>query len=77
MPRPTSTARCRVDDALAGRVETSARELAARAARDEANVEYLFERLGDPPAIIVPELDDDVHDVDGLALVRAYLFDDA
>ena len=34
-------------------------------------------RLGDPPAIIVPELDDDVHDVDGLALVRAYLFDEA
>jgi anion-transporting ArsA/GET3 family ATPase len=64
-----------VDDALAGRVEASARELAALAARDEANVEHLLERLGDPPAIVVPELDDDVHDVDGLALMRAYLFD--
>jgi hypothetical protein len=64
-----------VDDALAGRVEASARELAALAARDEANVERLLERLGDPPAIVIPELDDDVHDVEGLALMRAYLFD--
>ena len=32
--------------------------------------------LGDPPTIIVPELDSDVHDVEGLALVRAHLFGD-
>jgi len=63
-------------DALAGRVETSARELTALAARDEANVEHLLERLDDPPAIVVPELDDDVHDVEGLARLRAHLFGD-
>ena len=32
--------------------------------------------LGDPPTIVVPELADDVHDLEGLALVRAHLFAD-
>ena len=27
-----------------------------------------------PPTIVVPELDGDVHDVEGLALVRGHLF---
>ena len=31
-------------------------------------------RDGDPPTIVVPELDGDVHDVDGLARMRAHLF---
>jgi anion-transporting ArsA/GET3 family ATPase len=61
-------------DGLAGRVETSARELAALAARDEAALEQLERELAGPPSIVVPEFDDDVHDVEGLALVRAYLF---
>ena len=30
--------------------------------------------LGDPPMILVPELDGDVHDFEGLARVRAHLF---
>ena len=50
-------------------------ELAALATRDAANVERLRERLGDPPTLIVPELAEDVHDLEGLALVRAHLFD--
>jgi anion-transporting ArsA/GET3 family ATPase len=62
---------------LAGRVQTSARELAALAARDRAAIEHLLETLGDPPALVVPELDDDIHDVEGLALVRAHLFAEA
>jgi anion-transporting ArsA/GET3 family ATPase len=61
-------------ESLAGRVETSAHELAALAARDAANVEHLRTRLGDPPTIVVPEFEDDVHDVEGLALVRRHLF---
>jgi anion-transporting ArsA/GET3 family ATPase len=60
--------------ALGGRVATAARELAALAARDAANVEHLRARLGDPPLVIVPERQDDVHDVDGLAYVRAHLW---
>jgi anion-transporting ArsA/GET3 family ATPase len=59
---------------LAGRVATSARELAALAARDERNIAHLRERLGDPPLVIVPERQDDVHDVEGLAHVRAHLW---
>jgi anion-transporting ArsA/GET3 family ATPase len=61
--------------ALAARVTASARELAALADRDEANVAHLRERLGNPPVLIVPERQDDVHDVEGLAHVRAHLWD--
>jgi len=60
--------------ALAGRVATSARELAALAARDERNIAHLRERLGDPPLLIVPERQDDVHDVEGLTHVREHLW---
>ena len=61
-------------DELAGRVETAAHELAALAAREAASVERLRSALGDPPTIVVPELDGDVHDVEGLALMREHLF---
>jgi anion-transporting ArsA/GET3 family ATPase len=61
-------------DRLAARVGTSAREVAALAARDEHSIEHLRRSLGDPPTIVVPELDDDVHDVEGLAKVRACLY---
>jgi anion-transporting ArsA/GET3 family ATPase len=61
-------------DKLAARVGASAREVAALAARDEQSIAHLRRSLGDPPTIVVPELDDDVHDVDGLAVVREYLY---
>jgi anion-transporting ArsA/GET3 family ATPase len=61
-------------DKLAARVGTSARELAALAECDEDRIAHLTSELGDPPTIVVPELDDDVHDVDGLALVRGHLY---
>ena len=44
------------------------------AARDAANIVHLRDRLGDPPLVIVPERQDDVHDVEGLAHVRAHLW---
>jgi anion-transporting ArsA/GET3 family ATPase len=59
---------------LAARVRRAARELGALAARDRAEVAWLRAALGDPPTVLVPELPDDVHDVDGLAQVRAHLF---
>ena len=59
---------------LAGRVASSARQLAALAARDAGNIAHLRERLGDPPLVIVLERQDDVHDVEGLAHVRAHLW---
>ena len=63
-------------EALAGRVATAAHELAALAEREAASIAHLRTALGDPPTIVVPELDGDVHDVEGLALVRAHLFAD-
>src|SRR3954471_15248502 len=60
--------------ALAERVTVATSELAALAARDAANVRRLRAALADPPTILVPELDSDVHDLDGLALVRSHLF---
>src|SRR3954465_5342101 len=60
--------------ALAERVAATTRELTARAARAPHTAARLRRELGDPPALVVPELEDDVHDVDGLALVRGHLF---
>jgi hypothetical protein len=60
---------------LGARVAETARELTLLAERDAHNVERLRRELGDPPALVVPELQDDVHDVDGLARMRAHLFD--
>jgi anion-transporting ArsA/GET3 family ATPase len=59
---------------LAARVTTAAEELAALAEREAASLERLRARLGDPPTIVVPELEGDIHDVEGLALVREHLF---
>jgi len=60
--------------ALSDRVSAATAQLAALAARDAANVERLRTELGDPPTLVIPELDDDVHDLKGLAAIRAYLF---
>jgi anion-transporting ArsA/GET3 family ATPase len=63
-----------LDEDLAARVVTAAHEVQALAEREAASVERLRDELGDPPMILVPELDGDVHDVEGLALVRGHLF---
>lgn len=60
--------------ALAERVSTATAQLGALAARDATNVARLRSELHDPPTLVVPELEDDVHDLDGLAAVRAHLF---
>jgi anion-transporting ArsA/GET3 family ATPase len=62
---------------LARRVVASARELDALAARDAANLQWLAAELGSPATVVIPELDGDVHDLDGLARMRAFLFDGA
>jgi anion-transporting ArsA/GET3 family ATPase len=62
--------------ALGGRVAAALDDLAALAEREAANVELLRSELG-TVAAVVPELDDDVHDVDGLERMREYLFDAA
>jgi anion-transporting ArsA/GET3 family ATPase len=60
--------------ALGGRVADAAHELTALAERDAANIRRLRAELG-APAVVIPELDEDVHDLDGLALIRSHLFD--
>jgi anion-transporting ArsA/GET3 family ATPase len=64
-----------VGEELAERVADSAHDQTALAARDHAAIEYLESELRSPPTLRVPELEDDVHDIDGLALVQAHLFD--
>jgi anion-transporting ArsA/GET3 family ATPase len=59
---------------LARKVDTAAAELTALAEREQASLARLRETLGDPPTIVIPELDGDVHDVEGLALMRDHLF---
>src|SRR6201991_956197 len=71
LPEPVAAG---LGPALAERVSAAAAQLGALAARDEANVAHLRSELRDPPTLIVPELDDDVHDLDGLAAVRTHLF---
>jgi hypothetical protein len=44
------------------------------ARRDAHNVARLEAELDGQPLLLVPHLDDDVHDVEGLARVQRYLF---
>jgi anion-transporting ArsA/GET3 family ATPase len=59
---------------LARKVDTAAAELTALVEREQASLVLLRETLGDPPTIVIPELDGDVHDIEGLALMREHLF---
>jgi anion-transporting ArsA/GET3 family ATPase len=62
------------DAALARKVARTLREFRVLAHRDSAAVEHLVAQLGDADPILVPHLDGDVHDVDGLVLVHRHLF---
>jgi anion-transporting ArsA/GET3 family ATPase len=59
---------------LAARVAATFADYHVLASRDAANVATLTRELGDAPVLLVPQLDDEVHDVDGLMRVRRYLF---
>ena len=59
--------------ALGARVAAALEELEALAAREAANVELLRSELG-TVAVVIPELDDDVHDLEGLVRMREHLF---
>lgn len=59
---------------LAPRVAAAAAQYAVLADRDAAGVARLTAALGDVPAILVPHLDTDVHDVAGLAEIDDHLF---
>jgi anion-transporting ArsA/GET3 family ATPase len=62
------------DAALARKVARTLREFRVLAKRDAAAVQRLKRQLGDTDPIVVPHLDGDVHDVDGLVAVHRHLF---
>jgi anion-transporting ArsA/GET3 family ATPase len=59
---------------LAARVAENFEDYHVLARRDEAGVQRLRADLGDRPLLLVPQLDDDVHDLAGLLRVHRFLF---
>jgi anion-transporting ArsA/GET3 family ATPase len=64
----------RLPAGLAARVAQNFTDYHLLARRDARNVQRLGAELGDRPLLLVPHLDDDVHDVEGLLRVRRFLF---
>jgi anion-transporting ArsA/GET3 family ATPase len=62
------------DEPLARKVARTLREFRVLAVRDANALEKLRRDVGDADPIVVPHLDGDVHDVDGLVLVHRHLF---
>ena len=62
------------DPALAARVAANFADYTALAGRDARNIERLGRELRARPVIRVPYLDEDVHDLAGLAEINRYLF---
>ena len=62
------------DPGLAGKVAQTLDEHRALAERDALNMEELAKTLRRRPMICVPELRDDVHDLDGLRALNEFLF---
>jgi anion-transporting ArsA/GET3 family ATPase len=59
---------------LAARVAENFRDYHVLARRDEQNIARLKPELDGRPLLLVPHLDDDVHDIEGLLRVHRYLF---
>jgi anion-transporting ArsA/GET3 family ATPase len=74
-PRDVADALGRVMSAdLAGRVAENLHDYHVLARRDELNLERLTDALGAAPLLLIPHLDTDVHDIDGLLVLHRYLF---
>ena len=63
-----------VGEPLAGKVAQAYAEAQVLARRDRAGIDHLRAEVGGPEPIVVPQIDGDVHDVEGLAAIRGYLF---
>jgi len=66
--------RTALDPDLAARVAENFRDYHLLARRDHHNIRRLARGLGDHPLLMVPQLDEDVHDLDGLLQMHRYLF---
>ncbi|WP_445151916.1 ArsA family ATPase [Baekduia sp. Peel2402] len=63
-----------LEPALARKALKTLAEFRALAARDAAAIAGLRDAVGDDDPILIPHLDGDVHDLDGLVLVHRHLF---
>jgi anion-transporting ArsA/GET3 family ATPase len=63
-----------VEPELARAIAQNFRDYHVLARRDDRNIARLRSELSDRPLLLVPQLDDDVHDLQGLARVHRYLF---
>ena len=68
--RRRGAARAGLDDALAAKVAQSAADQQQLAARDAEQIERLKAELDEPDPIVVPRLDGEVQDIDGLLALR-------
>jgi anion-transporting ArsA/GET3 family ATPase len=59
---------------LAARVAQNFHDYHVLARRDDRNVKRLARALGHEPVLLVPQLDEDVHDLEGLVRMHRYLF---
>jgi anion-transporting ArsA/GET3 family ATPase len=74
-PREVRRSLARVlDPGLASRVAENFRDYHVLARRDDANLARLAGQLDAARLLLVPQLDDDVHDVEGLLRIHRYLF---
>ena len=63
-----------LDEELARKLRENYEDFHALAERDRRSVAQLAGDIGDRPLIVVPYLDDDVHDLAGLEAMNEYLF---
>jgi anion-transporting ArsA/GET3 family ATPase len=67
----------RLGAGLARRVERTLADYRVLAERDRANIERLTDELEGDQLILVPHLDEDVHDAEGLVRLAGFLFADS
>jgi anion-transporting ArsA/GET3 family ATPase len=63
-----------LDPELARKVEANFEDFHALAERDRRNVEELTGDVDERPLIVVPYLDEDIHDLEGIEAINEYLF---
>jgi anion-transporting ArsA/GET3 family ATPase len=63
-----------LDPELAAKVKANFDDYRALAERDRANLKRLTSKLEGEPVVVIPELDGDVHDLDGLNRMIEHLF---